>query len=69
MSLEDMGSKRMFARERSPTLAAPVFDLYMHFLDVPNDAFPFHGGSCAAIPCTLYLQIPRPFHSMHAYVF
>jgi hypothetical protein len=69
MSLEDMGVERMFASERGPTLAAQIFELYMHFLDVSNDALPFHGGSCTAIPCTLYCQMTRPFHSMHAHVF
>lgn len=64
-----MGAKRIFTREWSPTLAAQIFDFYMDFFNVPNDTLPFHGGSRAAIPRTLYLQIPRSFHAMHAHVF
>ncbi|KAG1830100.1 hypothetical protein EV424DRAFT_1343689 [Suillus variegatus] len=52
MRLENMTVARRFARERSAALVAEVFHLQVHFLDMSNNALPFHGGSSTVAPCT-----------------
>jgi hypothetical protein len=68
VGIEQVGVPRRPAGERGTTLAARVFDVQMHFLDMPDNALPLHGISFTATPFTSHNTVRRPLHSMGAQV-